>query len=743
MSKKVITPKKPVAKSQAIKLGKKKTLIQPKKINSIEPKKKAIKLSKEDKKLEKFANTQKKAPLKANKEGAKLKSGNGVKINEKVLEKSKEGRFLTTRMYSYKLFNWLLKGNIDDKDPNLNGDSIQIGYSEIFTQKNVTRYYIVSYLQEDTPVGMMNYLISEVKKSKSWVNLSMQVTNKPYVVDFTASHLKLKLQTWTRILDEEYEDIEGKDGRVYTRDFEKSIIKKKTGRLFRSYFKIRENTGYVKESTIILKLQTRDKASMKTADKRLRSALRNLDLHFYQITGTLLDFLRGFSPVSKRHTVSNDTAQRVLMTNRDVVDLMPYRQGKIGDMGLWFGIDKYSGDSVWLDIMNTPEAKNILVMGLTGAGKTFFVSMLLFFHRTLGQNIFIHDHKGNEFTSFTRAVGGVVVSMTPSKTTSVNTFKLPIKYARTEEELLGIYREHMGLSELIFMTLTLPDENQKKVYKNLFADYMRHVHGATGIVADNVETYYKSEELTPNRLYDLYVEFSSVGSTAVIETYSRKVLTEIQTALYKYWHPKGSRYELFKNEINMDDIIGNKCVCFDYGMSETTRNSVPVNELKLKKIFMEATCSRYVNHNKKNKEYTVKVVEEIQSADDDILEFTSNDVTEGRAKNMINYVLGNATGNLASGSKNAKNIIENMNIQILGKLKKSARDFYVEQYELQGMEKDLERIATDRDYRFSFLLNCDITDKPSTAIVQAVTTERVAESKFFKTVDYDRDQQAQ
>lgn len=666
-----------------------------------------------------------------------LKKRGGIKVDERIKKKNKENRFLVWKMYSYKVFNALLKGSTDVRDPNLNSDSMQIGYSEIFTKTTVTRFYVIHYLQEDTPIAFTNSLIKSLKKLRFWTALEINIRNKPYRVDFSQNHIIQKLKTWGNSLNTDYTDIEGKDGKVYVRDFEMSARLKKNARLFRSFYKVRQNVGSTHESTIILKLQTKDKESMLVADKTLRNELRLMDIHFYQIRGTLLDFLRAFSPISKRKTISTDTTNRLIMTTRDIISTLPFMQGKIGDFGIWYGFDKLSGKSVWLDIMNTPLAKNILLMGKTGAGKSFLMSMFLFFHRSLEHNIFIHDHKGNEFTSFARKSGGLVISMTPSKSSYLSLWKLPIEGLKTEEELRAIQTEFFALAELEFLTLTEPDPKDVKEYKNIFNDFHKFVYDGAEVYVDNTETYINTDKITPEFLYQRYEQFMKASTVKSI--YSARTLLEISIALYKYWHKKGARHELYTNPIYVSQLKDVKVICFDFGRAEQTRNSVPPNEEKLQKIFMNVSSSLYTNHNKKKKEWTVKVVEEIQSADEDILKFTSDDITEGRSKNMINYVLGNATGTLASGSKNAQNIIQNMTIRILGKLEGDAQKFYVEQYKLHGMTDALERIASDAKYKHCFLLDCQITDPPATAIVHAAMPHKVSESEYFKTVDYEEE----
>lgn len=658
-------------------------------------------------------------------------------LNKRIKERQRRSQWLAWKMYSYRIFNALLRGKIDKRNPNLNSDSIQIGYSEVFTKKIVSRYIVLSYFPEELHAGFLNDIVKQLKRQDYWTSLTVSYKNKKYSTEFDSTTMIGRLTNWNNRLKNTRVDSVNVDGEEFIHDMSAETDRRRIGRMIRSYYKLRQNVGNTFESTIILKLDAYEKDDLLSASEIVTSMLSANKVSHYIVKSTLLDFMRAFSTVSQRKTVSTETTNRVLMTTRDIINTLPYQQGKVGDKGIWFGSDIFSGANVWLDIMTTPKAKNIICLGETGSGKTFYVSVLLFFHRALNQNIFIHDHKGNEFTAFARAGKGLVISMTPSESSYIMTWAIQYEDLETDEEILDAYSSSFAISEVEFLTLTEPEPENLKDYKNIFSDFHRFVHRIKEVKMDMIETYSFSHEITPQFLYDTFLEFMS--SPDIIKTYSSKTLVDIQITLHRYWSKDGARNILYRRPINITEIKRSKIVCFDFGMAKKTREAVPQNEEKLKKIFMNVSSSIYINHKKKLGEYTVKVVEEIQSADEDILKFTAQDVTEGRAKNMINYVLGNASGTLEKDNEYSKAIVQNMNIRIIGKLAKSARDFFIKEYGLEQMEDDLKLIARgDKNYNYAFLLNCQITNPPATAIVRAVATKEVEMSKFFKTVDYDQ-----
>lgn len=673
--------------------------------------------------------------------GNPLKRKKGaISFDEKTKKENSKYRNLTFKMYSYKIFNWMLQGSLDRRDPNINGSQMQIGYSSIITKKTFTRYYTISYLPEETPVAFYNHIKRVFDNANYWVKVSFQIKNRPFYVDFSKAGIQMKLLRWGAILDEDAEEgnneIDGDSSGSYVRDLGRANRIKFTKRMLRSYFKIRDNNRYTNESTIIIKLQTRDADDMAVAHASLTDMLGVYNVDFKPMTGKLLDFLRSFSIVSKLRKASTTSTPRVLLTNRDLADMTPVRQGKIGFWGIFFGIDKFSGCSVWIDLMRTSDAKNILITALTGFGKSFYLSFQLMFHKAVGNRIFIQDYKGTEFIEFTKAHKGIIVSQTPSKTSYVNKWRIPTRSDFTENELRGMFTDSVGLAMVEFMTIIDPDEADKKKVKRLFNDFAKYVHTKVGVERNNVNTYTKTEKITPNALYDWYVTFTGPQSQGIVKTYGEQFLLAVQNDLYNYYHKDGARHELFSNEINMDEILANDVVCFDFGMQDTTANAVPENELKLKQLNYETVSSRYVSFNKKRKLMTVKVTEEIQSADEDLLKFTAADISQGRSNNMINYILGNSSGVLFSDNRYSKTIKDGITIMLLGKMHEESREKYIQEFGLHQMRRELDAISNSKEYKRSFLLHCSITEEPITTVVQMVTTHEVAEGDFFRTVDH-------
>lgn len=666
-----------------------------------------------------------------------LEASQAEVLNKRVREQRKKTQWLAWKMYSYQIFNALLKGRIDKRDPNLNANAMQIGYSEIFTKKIVSSYLVISYLPSEIHAGFVNDIVGELREQSFWSSLTVKHHNKKYSADFTSSTMISRLSRWQyKIRNTEIEGAEDMGGEQYVFDTQAEIDLHRTNRMIGSYFKLRKNIGRTFESTFILKIDAYNKEDLKLALSLITARLSEYRVNHYQVKSSILDFMRAFSTVSRRKTVSTETTNRLVMTSEDIIKTLPYQQGKVGDKGLWFGSDILSGGNVWLDIMSTPKAKNILVLGESGSGKTFLVSMLLFFHRALKHNIFIHDHKGNEFTEFARAGGGIVVSMTPLKSSYLMTWAIQYEDLETKVEIENAYAQSFAIAEVEFLTLTEPSPDSYKEYKNIFSDFHTFIMSKKEIYKDKIDTYMYSHAITPHFLYSSFLQF--MGSPAIMKTYSQKSLTEIQIGLHRFWSPDGARNILYRNPVDITAIKKTKIVCFDFGMAERTKDAVPANEEKLKKIFMNIASSIFINAKKAKGEYSVKVVEEIQSADADILKFTAQDISEGRAKNLINYVLGNASGTLESDSADAKAIVQNMNIRIIGKLAKSAREFFIREYGLESMAEDLKNIAQGKEhYNYAFLLDCKITTPPSTAIVRMVATKEVEMSDFFRTVDYE------
>lgn len=664
-----------------------------------------------------------------------------VIISNEMKQVNSQYSNLTFKMYSYKIFNWALQGEIDKRNPNLNGNQIQIGYSTVFTKTTATRYYFIHSLPEDTPFAFYNYLKESMRNLPFWNKLHVQLLNEPFKGDLRSPSMQMKVVNWESDIKANYAEIddnfiEGVDGTKYVKDHIRSEQLKFTQRMLRSYFKLTAHAKNSNETVFILKIQTLSEENMLLAESAVLDFLDNLNVEYKQVRGKVLEFLRSFSIISNAPSLTKSKVEKLVMTNRDLAAVGPLRQGKIGKFGLPFGIDKLSGLMIWLDLLGTSDAKNIFITGITGAGKTFFLSYLLFFAKPLKIRQFIEDEKGTEFRNYTLSNGGVIISQTASKMSYVNKWVIPTELATSETDLKKMYTDMVSMAQMEFMAIVDPEPHEKKKVEQVFSEFMKFVHASKEIEKSNPKTYYLSKGINPQELYRLYEIFADDKQIAIHKLFGTQLLRSIQIDLHTYWNINGGRSELYINEVDIETMCRNDIVTFDMGKQESIGSGI-AKENKLKLLNYETACSYYKAYNKKLGLTTIVVKEEIQSVEPEYAELTAKNMSQGRSQNIINIVLGNASGVLfQEGNVAMASVRENFTVLLIGKVTTKARELYVKEYGLQKMSGILDAIATETEYKRCFLLHSTISGQEVTAVTRMLVPEDVAESPYFKTVDH-------
>ena len=105
-----------------------------------------------------------------------------------------------------------------------------------------------------------------------------------------------------------------------------------------------------------------------------------------------------------------------------------------------------------------------------------------------------------------------------------------------------------------------------------------------------------------------------------------------------------------------------------------------------------------------------------------------------RAQNQVTMLLGNSVSALAT-NPNAKGILENTNVLVLGALNKSSREYLVNEFGLDKESEDLEQLCQNPDLENTFLLVNRMEKDATTALLKAYVPEHVVKGKLFRIVD--------
>jgi len=167
--------------------------------------------------------------------------------------------------------------------------------------------------------------------------------------------------------------------------------------------------------------------------------------------------------------------------------------------GVLIGLNEHNNSLVIIDIFNTAAYKNanIVILGTSGAGKTFLLQLLAMRLRQQGiQVMVIAPLKGHEFRKACEAIGGAFIRIAPGSEDCINIFD--IRKATLEEELEedGETKKKgrntsLLLSKIqklhVFFSLVLPDMTREE--KQDLDEKLIQVYAEKGITFDNESLY--------------------------------------------------------------------------------------------------------------------------------------------------------------------------------------------------------------------------------------------------------------
>lgn len=246
--------------------------------------------------------------------------------------------------------------------------------------------------------------------------------------------------------------------------------------------------------------------------------------------------------------------------------------------GIFMGVNQHNMSLVIVDIFNTSIYKNanMVILGTSGAGKTFLIQLLAMRNRLQGINVMIiAPLKGHEFRNATEAIGGQFIKISPSSRDCINIMEiressLELEFEQTPDSdskekqgntslmLAKIQKLHVFFS-LVFTDLTIEE-------KQYLDDKLIEVYRLKGFTFDNSSLYIEGDDffgagksIRPmpvlGDLYDLLVRDQNTTRMALI---LKKLVT-------------GS-LQLFNQRSNVD--VNNKYIVAD--ISELKEDILPI-----------------------------------------------------------------------------------------------------------------------------------------------------------------------
>lgn len=639
----------------------------------------------------------------------------GEKLKKLNKKEKKKDRFIRTRMW----FSTLISALYNDRGvipPNI-GNNILVGNNMYITKNNLSMCIIIREFSDDTEVAFISNAMRAVKDSISDIIIDFKIKNVRAFIDTSASGMKSRISTWESTLDN---------------PFMPDAMARRAARCLYTVKVIQTGEKiYRSRAYIIIRAKTGTK--LNAGIKQMCDYLNSYGISYRVVKNNMKLHLDYISMICDNSPKQVKDFPAVVMSNQTIAEVLPMIQGFNDYTGTLMGIDMESLVPYYINFRLSSNAKNVYVAARSGFGKTFLVLNWIIDMYADSYNMCIMDIKGTEFTEFTKACGGKILSMRTESTYYINTFRWLVEEVKNNDYL--IYAStRMNLSKEIMMIICDFNQQETSRAEALLEEFLRSAYLELGVLEDNPNTWKRTENLTPYTIYDMFSRYLSVD---ILSKYS-DVAEKMRERLRIYMSSSGSRSYIFRDAFSYQEILESKVLTFDFGLLETPGQQDPVL-FKLRVMFMELLNDEFVAYKKSKGEWTVKILEESQVVKNYIMDIYVKEMTLGRARNQINVMLGNSVSALADNPV-ARAAIENINIMVLGVLNKSSKDYIVKEFNLQESDAEkLDLIIDNPDFENTFLFINKMEKNSTTGMIKAFVPDHVRDGKLFKVVDTDEE----
>lgn len=428
------------------------------------------------------------------------------------------------------------------------------------------------------------------------------------------------------------------------------------------------------------------------------------DLQYTSILGDMNEDLKG--------TVA-------VMTSNTVMSQMVANCGSYNDYtGYYIGQNIANGSPYYIDFSKVTIARNMYIVAPSGVGKTVLAINIMQSAFEHNAAVCVMDIKGNEYREFIRITGGYIVSLRPNSYEYINSFVMhPEDCTAAEAEQYFVNRFNFSKQQMIILS-GITDRQQLLSIEALLDEFLTTYYVYYGVERRNRNSWYVTFELTPFDVYDRLVAFLTPDK---MKQYN--LPKTLLTTLGMYMDRNGSKSYIFASEFDFTSILAAPTVSFDFGiLTNMTAADIDVDLFRLKLLYMSKLNADFTTVKFNHGIRTLKVLEESQIVNDDVLRRYTQEWTLSRARKQDTLLLGNSVQALIDNPE-SKSIVENTTCLFVGSLSTSARNTLIQEYSLDYLEEQLLLPGSKPIYKNSFVVINMMQDKELYPIVKVMIKE--------------------
>lgn len=497
------------------------------------------------------------------------------------------------------------------------------------------------------------------------------------------------------------------------------------------------------ESYIFIEILSPTLDASKKAEKQFKEFCRNNKLSYKKLRLYILEYLKAFAPTSLTvKSLITDLYRPRVFTDEIISGFSTYTQGIVEEnlskvkgrddlraktYGLLYaGTDIDTNRPVFLELRKN-KAENILIIARTGAGKTEYTKIMFLFMYVLKYNLIILDFNGDEWTALGKLFDAKFINLNDEgsyfDTLTIGTL------TGNDNIDNGLLIDSINTTKRVMDILC--GGKMTTVETAIFNDCLAAMYEYAGVDRDNKLTWHNTAKLS---FYDFYDFLKLMRNNDVYYQKYGKYLDNFIDKLRVYFDKAGIKNYMFRNKINLQDLLGQRLIIFSFGSKGKSANLSDDNDLALKQLYVSYITNLVANYNKSVKnDFTVCFWEEFQRYGrvKGVLENTIDVITDGRKRNLINFLITNDP--VALLEENTRAIATNATSFIIGKLPSKIIDEVCNMYDLQSLTDDLKLISSP-GYRYTFILGIEGEDMERRFMkVKMLIPKELLDSEPFKS----------
>ena len=644
-------------------------------------------------------------------------------------------------MYAEHFANWITGGSLINRDK-LSSIGLKIAYNKIITKKRITKAWCICSI----PVTYSHNLSEGIRKEMFKVCPNVQTIIHTYNVPANVNvHNRVFTQYMSRsaAMFDEYAE-------YYTQMREdekltgKTVINEKTGRKMwvntKQLMRIRDQKDsytyvykrvlsgcFFTETYYFVQASARTQRELEQYAKRLASILKSENIVFYEVKGTLYQYLSNYCPAAFKQNEVKRIAP-MLFSEENLALQMPYRnKGLIGKNGILLGLEWQSKLPFMISFTESSAGQVVLLDGKTGCGKTYMAFNIAQGAIGYGIHCSAIDIKGQEWSKMSAFVDTKVISFDNNHPNFVNTLRLD-DLRCTKENAREMYDNAVNGTVTILSIMTNLASNEGNItdLKNILTKSVIKVMSNNNVVADNPATFVRTKNLT---YLDVINVVSELQGTNIYNDSQREVCNLIIMRCSSFLSDE--RYsEMMKNEITVQDILETPLVIYSFNKNVS-------GELDLFdsiRVFMVQFLDSKKHEIRKNQKlHTFAFYEELQRCVSftTLMNYISSRVTGSRSSNVSVFLLMNAISALNDAAMSQ--IKSNITTKIIGKVNSEDIDVLVDKYDCKPIENYMKLINESSYYNQCFAIMYDTGVHADKAIFKTILPDYM--EREFRTRD--------